>query len=124
MIMIFASLLALGRLSGSHLREGWPRPNRRPVWTRSGRDLNALHRMFSRGDVPPRWRIQAASIYLASPIVSAILAPRAPIGALGPAVLSFVVWCSISEFSSAPKRTTIVDIHIHIIMPIAAPNEP
>jgi hypothetical protein len=32
----------------------------------------------------------AASIHLASPIVSAILAPRAPIGALNPMVLFFV----------------------------------
>jgi hypothetical protein len=31
---------------------------------------------------------------------------------------------SSSAFSSAPRSTTIVEIHIHVIMPIAPPNEP
>ena len=30
----------------------------------------------------------------------------------------------ISAFNSAPRSTTIMEIHIQVIMPIAAPNEP
>ena len=41
-----------------------------------------------------------------------------------PTVESRAVWCSISELSSAPTSTTMVEIHIHIIKPITAPSEP
>ena len=38
-----------------------------------------------------------------SPIVSATKAPRSPIGLGRPTVVSRVVWCSISAFSTAPS---------------------
>ena len=60
----------------------------------------------------------------AAPTVSAIVAPRAPSGFSFPTVVSRAVWCSISELSSAPKRITIAEIQIHIIVPIAAPSDP
>ena len=40
----------------------------------------------------------------AGPTRSAMVAPRLPIGFSGPVVVSFAVWCSISELSSAPTR--------------------
>jgi hypothetical protein len=30
----------------------------------------------------------------------------------------------ISAFNSAPRSTTIMEIHIQVIMPIAAPSDP
>ena len=33
-------------------------------------------------------------------------------------------WRSISEFSSAPRKMIVIESHIHIIIPIAAPSEP
>ncbi len=51
-------------------------------------------------------------------------APRAPMGAGGPMVVSIAVWCSISAFSSAPTRTTITVNHSHSMNPIIAPSEP
>jgi hypothetical protein len=60
----------------------------------------------------------------ALPTVSAIVAPRAPSGFCSPSVLSTVVWCSISELSSAPQSTMIADIHIQVMRPMAAPSEP
>lgn len=65
-----------------------------------------------------------ALTYRALPTESPILAPRCPNGFSPPSVVSLAVWCSISELSSAPKSTTIVDIHIQVIRPIAAPNDP
>jgi peptide chain release factor 1 len=59
-----------------------------------------------------------------SPRVSAILAPRVPMGLGAPVVESTAVWCSISAFSSAPASTTIIEIHIHIMKPTTAPREP
>jgi hypothetical protein len=64
------------------------------------------------------------AIYCAGPIVSAMVAPRMPSGFSPPTVVSRAVWCSISELISAPNRTTIADIHIHVIVPIAAPSDP
>ena len=58
------------------------------------------------------------------PTVSAITAPRAPSGFAWPTVESRAVWCSISALSSAPSRTTMVEIHSHIITPTTAPKEP
>lgn len=63
-------------------------------------------------------------VVCAAPTVSAMVAPRAPSRFSLPTVVSRAVWCSISAFSSAPRRTTIADIHIHIMVPIAAPSEP
>ncbi len=40
----------------------------------------------------------------AGPRLSAFLAPRSPIGRLGPVVVSVLVCASISEFNSAPIR--------------------
>ena len=60
----------------------------------------------------------------AAPTVSAMTAPRMPSGFSGPTVESREVWCSISELSSAPTRTTMVDSHIHIIRPTTAPSAP
>ena len=51
-------------------------------------------------------------------------APLNPIGRSAPDVVSRMVWCSISALSSAPTRTAQADSHIHVIRPIAAPNEP
>jgi hypothetical protein len=56
----------------------------------------------------------------AAPIVSAISLHGFPVGLLPP--VSLAVWCS--EFSSVPEIMTIVDSHIHIIRPIAAPCDP
>jgi hypothetical protein len=53
-----------------------------------------------------------------------MVAPRMPSGFSPPTVVSRAVWCSISELISAPNRTTIADIHIHVIVPIAAPSDP
>ena len=58
------------------------------------------------------------------PTVSAMAAPRSPIGAGGPMVESSAVWCSISEFSSAPIRTTITEKKTQSMKPITAPSEP
>src|SRR5262245_31360459 len=66
------------------------------------------------------WKI----CYFALPTVSAMTAPRAPRGFSPRTVESRAVWCSISEFSCAPNRITIAEIHIHIIMPMPAPSEP
>jgi|SRR5271166_2916206 len=43
---------------------------------------------------------------------------------VAPEVMSRPVWRSISAFSCAPTSTTIIEIHIHTIMPTAAPSEP
>src|SRR6185437_2702060 len=56
--------------------------------------------------------------------VSALVAPRAPSGFSAPGVVSRLVWCSISAFNSAPTRTTIAEIQIQVMKPIAAPSEP
>ena len=58
------------------------------------------------------------------PTVSAITAPRSPIGLAAPVVESIAVWCSISAFSSAPIRTTITENQIQSMKPITAPSEP
>src|ERR1700728_50363 len=84
------------------------------VWYPSGNRIKADER------VPAARTGQGAD----RPTVSAIVAPRAPSGLSRPSVLSTVVWCSISEFSSAPQSTIIADIHIQVIRPIAAPREP
>jgi hypothetical protein len=60
----------------------------------------------------------------ACPIVSAILAPCAPMGFGAPDVVSRAVWCSISPSSSAPSRITMTDNHIQVIKPNTAPSEP
>src|ERR1700722_9448230 len=57
-------------------------------------------------------------------MVSAITAPRLPSGFSEPTVESFAVWCSISALSSPPSKITMAEIHIHIIMPTAAPSDP
>jgi hypothetical protein len=59
-----------------------------------------------------------------APTVSAMTAPRTPSGFAGPTVVSCAVWCSISELSSAPTSTTMVESHIHIIKPTTAPSAP
>ena len=59
-----------------------------------------------------------------APTVSAMTAPRPPSGLAGPTVVSCAVWCSISELSSAPTSTTMVESHIHIIRPTTAPSAP
>ena len=41
-----------------------------------------------------------------------------------PSVVSRAVWCSISASSSAPTRTTMVEIQIHVMKPMAAPKDP
>jgi hypothetical protein len=61
---------------------------------------------------------------VAAPTVSAMTAPRTPSGLSGPTVESREVWCSISELSWAPTRTTMMESHIHIIKPTTAPNAP
>jgi hypothetical protein len=65
-----------------------------------------------------------AGTHFAAPTVSAMTAPRTPRSFSGPTVESRAVWCSISELSSAPTKTTIVENHIHIISPTTAPNAP
>jgi hypothetical protein len=57
-----------------------------------------------------------------APTASAIAAVQPPNGFSTPE--SPAIQCSISEFSSPPSRTTIADIHIHIMVPMAAPSEP
>ena len=64
------------------------------------------------------------TIYSALPTESAMTAPRAPSGLSPRTVKSRTVWCSISEFNCAPNNITMEEIHIHIIMPMAAPSEP
>ena len=59
----------------------------------------------------------------AAPTVSAMVAPRCPAGA-GPTVVSLAVWCSISALSSAPTSTTMLEIQIQVMKPMAAPSEP
>jgi hypothetical protein len=59
-----------------------------------------------------------------SPNVSAMVAPRAPIGISGPVVESRAVWCSISEFSSAPAIRITTEIQVHIMKPMTAPSDP
>src|SRR5262245_45419948 len=61
---------------------------------------------------------------LASPISSAIRAPRFPSGLGKPSVLSRAVWCSISALISPPSRMIAIEIHIQIMKPITAPSEP
>jgi hypothetical protein len=56
--------------------------------------------------------------------VSALWAPRALSGFSAPVVVSRVVWCSISAFSSAPMSTMVAEIQIHVMKPMAAPSEP
>ena len=56
--------------------------------------------------------------------MSAIVAPRCPIGRGLPVVVSCRVWCSISEFSSAPASTMIAVIQSQVIRPKMAPSEP
>jgi hypothetical protein len=60
----------------------------------------------------------------AGPSESAIFAPRAPIAFGAPVVVSRAVWCSISASSSAPSRTTMAEIHSHVMNPITAPKDP
>jgi len=69
-------------------------------------------------------RLVRAPHAFAAPTVSAMTAPRVPSGLSGPTVESRAVWCSISELSSAPTSTTMVDSHIHIINPTTAPSAP
>jgi hypothetical protein len=74
-----------------------------------------------------RWRRVAPSRARGSHVgatVSALLAPRAPSGSSAPVVVSRVVWCSISAFSSAPMSTMVAEIQIHVMKPMAAPSEP
>jgi hypothetical protein len=72
-----------------------------------------------------RAQLQAYTIQLfAAPTVSAMTAPRMPSGFSGPIVESCEVWCSISELSSAPTRTTMAESHIHIMRPTTAPSDP
>jgi hypothetical protein len=59
-----------------------------------------------------------------APTVSAMCAPRTPIGFGEPVVVSRAVWCSISASSSAPNRITIAEIQSHVMNPIAPPSEP
>ena len=56
--------------------------------------------------------------------ITSMTAPRPPSGLAGPTVVSCAVWCSISELSSAPTSTTMVESHIHIIKPTTAPSAP
>ena len=67
------------------------------------------------------WRGETVN---ASPMVSAITAPRSPIGLGAPMVVSRAVWCSISAVSSAPTRTTITENHTQSMKPIIAPSDP
>ena len=60
----------------------------------------------------------------AAPTVSAMCAPRTPIGFGEPVVVSRAVWCSISALSSAPSRIAIAEIQSHVINPTAPPSEP
>ena len=53
-----------------------------------------------------------------------MVAPRTPIGSSGPVVESRAVWCSISEFSSAPRMMMTTEIQVHIMKPMTAPSEP
>src|ERR1700722_16753848 len=77
-----------------------------PASARSGRARSAV--------VPRLWSAcrQSTSQACAAPTVSAILAPRLPIGLGCPMVLSWAVWCSISALSVAPSRTTMIEIQI------------
>src|SRR6202022_2922288 len=61
---------------------------------------------------------QSTSQACAAPTVSAILAPRLPIGFGCPGVLSWTVRCSISALSLAPTRTTMIVIQIQVMKPI------
>jgi hypothetical protein len=74
----------------------------------------------------PLWSAcrQSTSQACAAPTVSAILAPRLPIGLGCPMVLSWAVWCSISALSLAPSRTTMIEIQIQVMKPTTAPSEP
>ena len=89
-----------------------------PASARSGRARSAV--------VPRLWSAcrQSTSQACAAPTVSAILAPRLPIGLGCPMVLSWAVWCSISALSLAPSRTTMIEIQIQVMKPTTAPSEP
>jgi hypothetical protein len=78
------------------------------------------------GEYRPRGAASGAKRHSlrAAPTVSAILAPRAPIGFGDPVVVSRAVWCSISASSSAPIRMTMAEIQSHVMKPITAPSEP
>jgi hypothetical protein len=45
-------------------------------------------------------------------------------GPLRALVLSCAVWCSVSAFSFAPTRMTMIESHIHVMKPIDAPSDP
>src|SRR3984957_17367345 len=66
----------------------------------------------------------ASQLPRAAPTLSAMCAPRTPIGFGEPVVVSRAVWCSVSALSSAPSRIAISEIQIHVMNPIAAPQEP
>ncbi len=60
------------------------------------------------------WLPQSKCCYCASPIVSAIVAPRRPSGLGAPEVESIAVWCSASALSSAPSSTITLESHSQI----------
>ena len=51
-------------------------------------------------------------------------ASRWSIGFSDPVVVSRAVGCSISASSSAPSKSTIIEIQIHTMKPTIAPSEP
>jgi hypothetical protein len=59
-----------------------------------------------------------------APTVSATTAPRWPIAAGSPVVVSIAVWCSISAFSSAPIRMICTLSQVHSRKPIIAASGP
>src|SRR6266536_477633 len=46
------------------------------------------------------------------------------VASAAPSVESRTVWRSVSAFSLAPIKITMIDSHIHIMKPITAPSEP
>ena len=64
------------------------------------------------------------SVIGSRPVCQPFRRPGFPKVFSGSAVVSAAVWCLISELSSTPNNTTMVDIHIQIINAIAAPSQP
>ena len=52
-------------------------------------------------------QVRHLSCFAGAPTVSAMCAPRTPIGFGEPVVVSRAVWCSVSALSSAPSRIAI-----------------
>jgi hypothetical protein len=93
------------------------------IWGRLQRNFS-IKTVHAALDTEPRKHAARWDGHRAGPTVSAIFAPRRPSGFGAPVVLSRAVWCSVSAFSLAPTRMTMIESQIHIMKPMTAPSEP